>query len=99
MPRTGTLKTALFLLPLVVGIGAVNGPTGLLMVAPLLLLFSMLLVGLYPGERIIEAAVRVVHPRRRARGTVLVGFVSQRFSPRELALEGHLGSRAPPSFA
>ncbi|MDQ5895148.1 MAG: hypothetical protein QG596_1409 [Actinomycetota bacterium] len=87
------------MLPLLAGIGALDGPTGLLMVAPLLFLFSLLLAGLYPGERIIEAAGQILNPRRRVRRSTFLGFVSLEFQPREPAVEGRLGSRAPPVFA
>jgi len=78
--------------------GVFNGPTGLLMVAPFLLLISLLLAGQYPGEEVIARFGRALHgqnPRRARHRSLPPAPV---FLLRDQFLLLACGTRGPPRF-
>lgn len=89
----------LTLLALLVGVGAVDDFSGLLMVAPFLGLLGLLMVGLYPGEQLIEKLVRVLRRRARTLAGIAKSKPSLLLAPHSIFLVSSGGSRAPPLVA
>lgn len=96
MFRTGPLKATLALLALLALAGVPGSTSDLLMVAPFLLLVGLLIVGLYPGERIIEAVVNAVVARARTLPSLGIRLPRLDFVPARPAPMGASGSRGPP---
>ncbi len=63
MARKGPMIVASLLLLLMGAAGLLDDLSGLLMVAPFLGLLGLLLLGLYPGEQIIEKLARALRAR------------------------------------
>ena len=99
MARKGTLRVACALIALMAAAGMLSGLSALLMVAPFLLLFGLLLAGLYPGERIIEVVAELIAARPRARRQLVSALTGRLWFGAQVLAPGPSGSRAPPRFA
>lgn len=87
------------LLLFLAAVGAFDGISGLLMIAPFLLLIGFLLAGHYPGERVIAVARRALSSRRLRPKPALLPLVETRFNSASRILAGRPGPRGPPLAA
>ena len=99
MARKRTFHVAFGLLGLMACAGMLSGIGALLMVAPFLLLFGLLLAGLYPGERAIQAVALLLSARPRSRRPFTSSLDFRPVLARAIRYPGGSGSHAPPHFA
>ena len=97
MTRLASWLIAFLLTALIAAVGMLDSTVGLLMLSPFAALLVVLLIGLYPGESVIEVLNGLIHrPGRSTRDSWLPVVAVMAELPVSVLVPGTLGSRAPP---
>lgn len=96
MVQKSPMRVLFSLLPLMAAAGMIDGAGSLLMVFPFLLLVGLLIIGVFPGERLIEAMISRVATRPRANPGSQTPPGRSIPRPRWSLWVASIGSRGPP---
>ena len=96
MNRSITWLVASFLAAIIGAAGLIDSTADLLMLAPFASLLITLLIGLYPGESVIETLAQLLDGRAATRREAVSSFPRITVDWFGVPIAGTLGSRGPP---